>query len=198
MKDNYFPGNLLLRAFILLYLVSCATQSNIPRFSPVYLTDKASYYLLPAREIEKPLDCAQQITVNYDKQEFTLDAWVRADESGIEIALFTPMGISMGDFSFSDSGVSLDSPVFPPSFKAEYMAADFQLCYFHPEALRFALAEIGLSFEIFDNKNDDGMPFEIRRISESGKIIIEINKTGNEIQYTNLLRGYGYILREAD
>ena len=185
-------------ALALLYLVSCATQSSTSRFAPVFLSGQARYYLLPAAEIERPLDCAQQISVRYDGQEFTMDAWVKADGNGIEMALFNAMGVSMGDFSFRDDGVSLNSPVFPPSFKAEYMAADFQLCYFRQEALSRALGEIGLSLDVIGGGDENGLPTEIRRIGENGRTIIEIEKTGNEIRYTNFLRGYGYTLREAE
>ena len=184
--------------FMLQYLVSCVTQSNTSRFSPVYLTDRARFYLLPAAEIDKPLDCVQQITVSYGGQEYIMDAWVRADENGIEMALWTALGMSIGDFSFSDLELSLNTPVFPSSFKAEYMAADFQLCYFRPKALQKALGDIGLSFAIENNQSSDEMMTEIRRISDAGKIIIEIEKAGNYLRYTNFLRGYGWILRGAE
>jgi len=179
-------------------MVSCATQSNSSQFSPVYLTNRAQFYLLPASEIEFPVDKAQQISIIFDGQELTMGAWVKADENGIDIAMFNVMGIGMGDFSFSDSGVSLNSPVFPPNFMAEYLAADFQLCYFKPESLKKALNIIKLNFDIELTQNEQGLPVEIRRISDSGRKIIEITKTGNEIRYNNILRNYGFILMEAE
>jgi hypothetical protein len=78
------------------------------------------------------------------------------------------------------------------------MAADFQLCYFRREALSRALGEIGLSLDVIGGGDENGLPTEIRRIGENGRTIIEIEKTGNEIRYTNFLRGYGYTLREAE
>ena len=188
----------MISALMLLYPVSCATQPSTSRFEPVFLSGQARYYLLPAAEIERPVDCAQQISVRYEGQEFTMDAWVKADANGIEMSLFNALGVGMGDFSFSDDGVSLNSPVFPPSFKAEYMAADFQLCYFRREALGRALGEIGLSLDVIGGGDENGLRSEIRRISEAGELIIEIEKNGNEIRYANFLRGYGYTLREAE
>ena len=189
-----FRRNPLMSALVLLFPFSCATGANTSNFPPVYLTSRAQFYLLPAAEMEQTLDCAQQITVNFDGQEFTMEAWVQADEQGIEIALFTAMGVDMGNFSFSDSGVSLDSPVFPQAFRAEYLAADFQLCYFRPAALRNSLNALKLSFELTNELDDSGLPLEKRMIRDRGKLIIEIRKSEKTIQYTNLLRGYGFTL----
>ena len=198
MINNISRRNLFLSVFLPFYMVSCVTKPDISHFSPVYLTDKSRFFLLPAADIEKPLDCAQQISLYYNGQEITMNAWVRADENGIEMTLFNTMGINMGEFSFKNSAIILDSPVFPGSFKAEYLAADFQLCYFRPDALKKALLKIGLLFEVIKNDDSNGAPVEIRRISESGKTILEIEKKRNEIRYTNFLRGYGYTLKEAD
>ncbi|MCL2880409.1 MAG: DUF3261 domain-containing protein [Treponema sp.] len=183
--------------FAVIILVSCATQPNTSRFSPVYLTNTARFALLPAADIEAPLDCAQQISLTVGGQEFSMEGWLTANENGIDISFFTSMGIGMGDFSFNDEGVKLNSPVFPSAFKAEYLAADFQLCYFQGDALRKSLEAIGLTLEITDGTDDTGKLVETRAISESGRKIIEIKKSENAIQYTNLLRGYGFTLLSA-
>ncbi|MDR1318142.1 MAG: DUF3261 domain-containing protein [Treponema sp.] len=199
--ENCKPGkNLLGSAFFLLCLVSCATSSNITRFSPVYLTDKAKYTLLPAAEIEASLDGPQQISGSWGEREFVMDAWVAADETGIRMALFNSLGAGMGEFSFSDEGVSFYSPVFPPAFKGEYLAADFQLCFYRAEALREALEECGLGLELERREDETGGFVEIRRVTEAAgsspgkKIILEIEKTGSRVRYVNLLRSYSYTL----
>jgi hypothetical protein len=175
-------------------LVSCATQSKHPAFSPVYVTDRAKFILLPAAEIEAPLDGPQQISGSYGKQEFIMEAWVKADENEVNMALFNSFGAGMGDFSFRDEGILLSSPVFPASFKAEYLAADFQFCFYKAEALEAALEECGLSLEVEKTGSEPENYHEIRRIREGEKIIIEIEKTREQIRYTNLLRGYAYTL----
>jgi hypothetical protein len=183
---------LLRSAFILLYLVSCATRSENPVFSPVYVTDRAKFVLLPAAEIEAPMDGPQQISGSYGKQEFIMEAWVKADENEVSMALFNSFGAGMGDFLFRDDEILLSSPVFPDSFKAEYLAADFQFCFYKAGALGVALEKCGLSFEL--EKTGIEPANEIRRIREGEKLIIEIEKTGEQVRYRNLLRGYSYTL----
>jgi hypothetical protein len=208
--ENCKPGrNLLRSAFVLLYLVSCAANTNIPRFSPVYITDRAKYALLPAAEIEAPLDGPQQISGSWGEREFIMDAWVKADKTGIFMELFNSLGADMGEFSFTDGGVSFHSSVFPPALKGEYLAADFQFCFYRAEALRGALEECGLGLEVETGEDGTGGFVEIRRVTEAAgsspgngarsgaagkKIIIEIEKTKNRVRYTNLLRSYSYTL----
>lgn len=182
---------------ILLYLVSCAAQPAAVRFAPVYVTDRARFMLLPAAEIAGELDGPQQFTGSFGGREFIMDAWVRANARGIDMSLYNSLGADMGQFAFSDEGAVFQSPVFPPSFKAEYLAADFQFCFFRPEALREALETCGLSFELSGRTGADGEHTEIRRISEGSKIIIEIEKTANQVRYTNFLRSYAYTLSGA-
>ena len=192
LSEKKLPGSLML-----LILVSCATQpktSPPSPFSPVYVTDRARFFLLPAAEIEKPLDGAQQVSGTYGSQEFIMEAWVRSDESGIDMALYNSFGADMGNFSFNDQGVSFYSPVFPASFKAEYLAADFQFCFYRPGALEQALKKSGLVFELAGGSGTNGEYTEIRRISEGKKTIIHIEKSGNMVRYTNYLRGYAYTL----
>jgi hypothetical protein len=210
VMENCKPGrNLLRSAFVLLYLVSCVTNPNLPRFSPVYVTDRAKYTLLPAAGIEAPLDGPQQISGSWGEREFVMNAWVKADETGIHMALFNSLGDGMGEFSFTDGGVSFQSPVFPPALKGEYLAADFQFCFYRTEVLSEALKECGLDLELENREDENGDLIEIRRITEAAgvppgkgpspdaagkKIIIEIEKTKTLVRYTNLLRGYSYTL----
>ncbi|MDR2133543.1 MAG: DUF3261 domain-containing protein [Treponema sp.] len=199
--ENCKPGrNLLRSALFLLYLVSCATNPNPPRFAPVYVTDRAEYTLLPAAEIETPMDGPQQISGSWGKREFVMNAWVRADETGIYMALFNSLGAGMGEFSFTDGGVSFESSVFPSALKGEYLAADFQFCFYRAGVLGEALKKCGLELELENRESETGEPVEIRRITGAAdaaagkRTIIEIEKTGTLVRYTNLLRGYSYTL----
>jgi hypothetical protein len=197
--------NLLGSIIAFLSLVSCAARpTTVPPspFAPVYVTDRARFTLLPAAEIEQALDGPQQFSGTFGNQEFIMEAWVKADKTGIAMALYNSLGTDMGNFSFSDEKVSFQSPVFPPAFKAEYLAADFQFCFFRPSALREALEKCGLVFEFLggtgENGEYDGVSHpEIRRISDGKKIIIEIEKTENQVRYQNFLRGYTYTLAGA-
>jgi hypothetical protein len=175
-------------------LHSCATKQAEASFAPVYVTDQVKYVLLPPSNIKDPLDMAQQISGSWGKQEFLMDAWVRADQKGISMALFNSLGTTLGDLSFSDRALSFSSPLFPSSFKAEYIIADFQFCFYRIDALVPALRGLTLVVEIWDGLSGSR---EVRRILEGKKLIIEIEKTDGMVRYTNHLRGYAYTLRGA-
>ena len=194
MCHNKTEKNLLGSVLIIFSLVSCAGLAKPSPFSPVYVTDSAQFRLLPASEIEKPIDGAQRLTGTFGSQNFVLEAWVRADESGIDMDFYNSLGAGMGSFSFNDTAVSLNSPVFPQNLKAEYLAADFQFCFYKPHALRRALEIAGLAFEI---SQADGTNTETRSITAGKETVIEIKKTENQIRYANLLRGYSYLLEGA-
>jgi hypothetical protein len=188
--ERILPGS----ALALLCLVSCVTQPQTSPFAPVYVTDWALFTLLPAAGLEQPLDGPQQFSGTFGSQEFIMEAWVRADETGVVMALYNSMGADMGSFVFTDTQVSFQSPVFPPSFRAEYLAADFQFCFYRPGVLQEALEKSGLVFEVLGAQVSRR---EIRRIRAGETIIIEIEKTERLVRYRNFLRGYSYTLAGA-
>ncbi|GHU80481.1 hypothetical protein FACS189468_0390 [Spirochaetia bacterium] len=175
-------------------LLSCAAKPGGASFAPVYVTNRAKYVLLPPSALEAPLDMAQQIAGSWGKEEFLMDAWVRAGPGEIALVLFNSLGATLGDLSFSDEALSFSSSFFPSSLKAEYIVADFQFCFYRIDALVPALKGLTLEVEL-----QDGPSFtrEIRRILEGKKLIIEIEKTRDMVRYTNHLRGYAYTLRGA-
>jgi hypothetical protein len=184
--------------FILLCLVSCATKPVHSPYAPVYVTDHARYFLLPPSSIALPLDMPQQLAGRHGDQEFLLDAWVKADETGIAIALFNALGADMGQLSFDTRGISFVSTVFPPGLPPEYIAADFQFCFYPVDALVPALKASGLTMiaAIHDGVAPEGGK-EVRTIYSGKKRIIEIVKTEETVQYANFLRDYSYTLRGA-
>jgi hypothetical protein len=191
----------ILALLILLSLDSCATgggKSSV--FAPVYLTNRAGYFLLPPSGIQRPLDMAQQITGTYGKQEFIMDAWVAADENRMTIVFFNTLGVSLGELSFHEGGAAF-SPARPAPLsglpKAEYIIADFQFCFYRKESLAAALKKIGLELRVERRGPGEGEEgdAEIRRIFRGGKGIIEIIKRGDTVRYVNFLQGYAYTLR---
>ena len=196
MCHNRTEKNLLGSVFIIFSLVSCVSLADPSPFNPVFITSSAQFMILPASEIEKSIDGAQRLTGTYGGRSLVMEVWVRADESGIDMDLYNSLGAGMGSFSFNDTAVSFDSPVFPQKFKAEYIAADFQFCFYKPQALQRALKAAGLVFEI-SNFKVNGVYTEIRKIIADNETIIEIHKTENQIRYENLLRGYSYVLEGA-
>lgn len=131
-----------------------------------------------------------------------MDAWVKADEQGIDMEFYNSLGAGMGSFSFNREGVSFSSALFPSSFKAEYLAADFQLCFYRSGALERELAKSALGFGSVRGEAAGGEGGEIRRVFEggetgTGKTLIEIEKTGTSVTYTNFVRGYSFTIRSA-
>jgi hypothetical protein len=176
------------KTVIILFLCCCSCTSKSPiREKPlnVYLTGSSSYKLLPPEKIENPLDTAQRVSASWQGRNYFFNAWVKADETGIEMTLLNELGARMGELSYRDGRVSFSSPVFPSLLKPEYIVADFQLCFYSAPALRQALEDCGLSFEYTENS---------RRILQGKTVIIEIEKKQNTVSLVNHLRGYAYTL----
>jgi hypothetical protein len=173
-----------------LSLCACATNRPSP-YQPVYLTNDAPFALLAPDHIEEALDLAQHITAVYNGQEYVMDAWLKADATGIDIALFSAFGTDMGALLFNRDGITFASPVLPSSLKPEYIVADIQLCLYRVDALTGALADSGLTLAVTKAGAEE------RRVvlDASKNTVIEIVKTQDDIQYTNHLRNYAYTLR---
>jgi len=165
---------------------SCAPKAPVRENRPnVYLAGSSPFFLLPCGDIENPLDMAQRISASYLGRNYSFNAWIKADEAGIEMTLLNELGARMGELSYRDGQVSFSSPVFPSSLKPEYIVADFQLCFYSAPALRQALEDCGLSFEYTENS---------RRILQGKTVIIEIEKAQNTVRLVNHLRRYAYTL----
>ena len=165
-------------------ICSCASRANERRLY-IYLTGTARFVLLPPAAIEKPMDMAQFISASFMGQNHSFQAWVRADETGMDIAMFNEIGAAMGELSYIDGAINFSSRVFPGSLRPEYIVADFQLCFYDTVPLRRALEDSGLSLEVHGN---------IRRIYDGRDLIIEIERTHNKVRLVNHLRGYTYTL----
>jgi len=175
------------KTVIILFLCccSCASKAAIGENLNVYLTGGSKFFLLPSEDIEKTMDTAQHIYAEYDGKDYFFNAWVKADEAGIEMILLNELGVNMGELSYRGGLASFSSPIFPKSLKPEYIIADFQLCFYNAPALRHALEECGLSLENTQN---------YRRILQGKTVIIEIEKNKNAVKLVNHLRGYTYTL----
>ena len=167
-------------------IFSCVSNASAAK-SPLYayLTNSSKFFLLPPAEIGKSMDMAQQISASYAGQNYVFNAWVKADDDGMEMLLFNELGANMGELSYHQNSVNFSSPIFPKSLKSEYIVADFQLCFYNPLPLRRALEECGLALETSRTS---------RRIFSGKELIIEIEKNENCVKLVNHLRGYAYTL----
>jgi len=174
---------------IIFFLCCCSCAPKAPvgeKPLNVYLTADSPFFLLPCGDIENPLDTAQRISASYQGRNYSFNAWVKADKTGIEMTLMNELGARMGELSYRDGQVSFSSPVISSSLlKPEYIVADFQLCFYSAPALCQALEDCGLSLEYTENS---------RRIFQGKNIIIEIEKKQNTVSLVNHLRKYAYTL----
>jgi len=177
--------NITKMAIILFLCCSCAKNTTGENQLNVYLTGSSKYILLPPGNIENPLDMAQQISASYGGREYFINAWVKADETGMEMTLLNELGSALGELSYRNGQVSFSSPVFPSALKPEYIIADFQLCFYNAMALSKALEACGLSLEDTGNS---------RRILQGKTLVIEVEKSQNTVRLVNHLRGYTYTL----
>jgi len=176
------------KRIIIIFFLCCSCVSKVPARGDkfyVYLTDSAIFFLLPPKEIESSMDMAQRISASWQGRDYSFNAWVKADEAGMEMILLNELGANMGELSYMNGQVSFSSPVFPKSLKPEYIIADFQLCFYNADTLRKALENCGLSLENTEDR---------RRIFQGKTLIIEIERGRNAVKLVNHLRGYAYTL----
>jgi hypothetical protein len=143
------------------------------------------------------VDEAQEITGIYNSKALTVLAWALADENAVVMAFFDSFGVSLGEVSFTRGGAVLTSQIFPPSLKAEYIIADFQLCFYRGGALSRALAKGGLVLKEARKLDADGNLVETRAVFDKRKPggalpLIEIEKRQGRVRYVNHKRGYAF------
>lgn len=131
------------------------------------------------------MDNYQLVSASYGGRNYQMNAWVRADETGIDMTLLNELGANMGELIWRGEAVSFSSPVFPQSLNPQYIIADFQLCFYSAASVAHALEESGLSFE----ETETG-----RRVLNGNIVIIEITKSQNVVRFVNHLRGYVYTM----
>ena len=149
----------------------------------MYLTNESQFFLLPPSGIEKSMDMPQQLTASYGGSDYFVNSWLKADETGIEMSLFSDFGTNLAELTYREGEISFSSLVLPKSLKPEYIVADLQLCFYKPALLGPALQQCGLVLETPGNK---------RRILKGNDLIIEIEKSQTTVKLVNHLRGYTY------
>ncbi|MDR2841654.1 MAG: DUF3261 domain-containing protein [Spirochaetaceae bacterium] len=185
---------IILFCFFVFALNSCIAEKS--ESNVVYITDDTMFKLLPPAAIEKPVEGFEQITAMYNGNTYLITAYVDADSSLLSMSFFNSLGTTMGELIYDGKNVSFVSALLPKNIKAEYIAADFQLCF-------YSTNDINLNFKnknpakdsdlaitsVFDNSGK-----ELRTIYRNTKKIIEIVRTETSVTYTNFLRSYSYTL----
>jgi len=129
---------------------------------------------------------AQYVSASFAGRDYYMNAWVKADVTGMEMVLLNELGANMGELLYRNGAVHFSSMVFPQSLKPEYIVADFQLCFYDPLLLKAALKKCGLVLEAGEGK---------RSIYRGKSLLIEIEETADMVKLINHLRGYSYSLK---
>ena len=180
---------------LLLCLFGCQTMHDASpsrQVSRVYLTDSRTVELLPPSASGGAFESFQQIEGSYHGQTYYLDAYVQSDGEHFVMAAFNTLGTKVFEVEQTADSVRFSASIASGNMKPEYILADYQLCFFPFEAVRRNLNAAGLTFE----EKEDGSA-RVRTVSAEGRTIIQIRRTAHEVRYTNLLRGYQYIVRES-
>ncbi|MBN1799474.1 MAG: DUF3261 domain-containing protein [Spirochaetales bacterium] len=163
--------------------------THIP--APVYLTDEKHITLLPTQAVENEFEIYQIIDGYYKSRTYSIEALVQTNLEEINIISFNNLGTQVYDLAYKNSDMVFHSPQATADIKPEYIVADFQLCYFPRSAVESMIREAGLIFE--EIPQPDGW---VRRILDGAQLIIHIQRKGNDLNYKNHLREYGYTIRE--
>ena len=185
----------VLFAFCSIFLAfSCASSKNLqPALSPVYVTNTKKVNLLPPTDASVIIDSVYSLTMSFGKDSFSVLAYAQLDNTGITMTLLNDFGTDMGVMTYDGNSVVFDSPLLPSNIKPEYIICDIQNIYYDLVALQENYAKVGLSFE--ETSCEFG---KVRLLKNGSKLIEEINFNGNEVKLTNHLRGYEYILIQAE
>jgi len=176
------------------FLFSCASSKNLkPTLSPVYVTNTKKVSLLAPECAATTIDSLYSLTMSFGQDSFSILAFAQLDKSGITMSLLNDFGTDMGAMIYDGVSVVLDSPLLPSNLKPEYIICDIQNIYYDLVALQENYAKVGLSFE--ETSCEFG---KVRLLKNGSKLIEEINFNGNEVKLTNHLRGYEYILIQAE
>jgi hypothetical protein len=197
MKNNsavirYYQYASLLLLLYCAAFCSCATLKE-RKPSPVRLTNTAKFVLLPPDKLAKPIDSPCQIEGSYGGQEFIFDAYTLANETTVNLALFSGAGAKIASVQYNGETVSIDSSFLPQNAKPEYIIADFQIIFYDAAAIANDLNRIGLGFTSVINETENGAE-EIRTVLNHNDDIITVVKTESRVDYINRLRGYTYTI----
>ena len=194
---------------VLLALVGCGSSNVKPGTAPVYYSDSRSVELLPTAAMTEPIDMPQHIAGSFTKPDgstdsFEADSWVRANDSILSITMFTGFGTTLGEITYERDSVKAESSVLDVTkMKAEYLVADFQVCFYPFAALKENFEKAGFIFvESRDGVASDGEVSAagdyVRTLKEGDRVILVATKKAREVSLVNELRKYSYRITLGD
>ena len=195
----------VLRALVLAFLlalVGCHHSHVAPGVAPVYYSDSRSVELLPTAAMTDPIDMPQHIAGNFTKPDgstdsFEADSWVRANDSILSITMFTGFGTTLGEITYERDSVKAESSVLDVTkMKAEYLVADFQVCFYPFAQLKVNFEKAGFTFVESRDASADGD--YVRTLKEGDRVILVATKKAREVSLVNELRKYSYRITLGD
>ncbi len=201
----------VLRALVLAFLlalVGCGSSNVKPGTAPVYYSDSRSVELLPTAAMTDPIDMPQHIAGSFTKPDgstdsFEADSWVRANDSILSITMFTGFGTTLGEITYERDSVKAESSVLDVTkMKAEYLVADFQVCFYPFAALKENFEKAGFTFVEARDASADGDVSAagdyVRTLKEGDRVILVATKKAREVSLVNELRKYSYRITLGD
>ena len=177
-----------------LLLAACSRSNVKPGTAPVYYSDARSVALLPTSAMTEKLDMPQHLRGEFTQQDGSLksfegDSWVRANDSVLSIMLFSGFGTTIAEITYGKDSLHFESSVMDvEKMKAEYVLADFQVCFYPYKALKDNFEAAGF---VFEETRGIALDF-VRTLKDGNTLVLTAQRKGKEITLVNSLRHYSY------
>ena len=185
---------------LITFFTGCQSSPKIQgsKTEPVYITNSKKLYLLSPKEISSPFEKQIMFEGEFQKNSFSILSYLQATEQELYINIFTDFGTSLGEIIYNGTEIVFDSAIFPKNLKPEYIISDIQFAYYNFDAVKNALNKIQIGFFNESSNSNSTQIFTIRNgLKTTSPLIEKITHSGNIITIENFLRGYKYILTEA-
>jgi len=183
---------------LVLVMVGCHHSRVAPGTAPVYYSDSRAVSLLPTAAMTEKLDMPQHLRGEFTQKDGSLksfegDSWVRANDTTLSIMLFSGFGTTIAEITYGKDSVHFESSVMDvEKMKAEYVLADFQVCFYPYKALKDNFEEVGFVFEeVRGGTNGDASDY-VRTLKDGNTLVLTAERKGKEIMLVNSLRHYSY------
>lgn len=172
------------------FMIACHNSNVSVSTSPVYYTDDSAIQLPPLSSNKVTIDAPQHIEGTYGEKTFSMDGWMRMNDTLLNVILFSSFGNTLAEIKFTRDSISFESSMMDSKkFKAEYIIADIQLCFFEMSVLKPHFDSYG--FTLTESREGN---VTVRQLSKDGTKILTVEKNGDTTKLVNTLRNYTYTI----
>lgn len=172
------------------FMIACHNSNVSVSTSPVYYTDDSAIQLPPLSSNKVTIDAPQHIEGTYGEKSFSMDGWMRMNDTLLNVILFSSFGNTLAEIKFTRDSISFESSMMDSKkFKAEYIIADIQLCFFEMSVLKPHFDSYG--FTLTESREGN---VTVRQLSKDGTKILTVEKNGDTTKLVNTLRNYTYTI----